>query len=275
MGNKILYVNGSWVDETEAMIPFNDAGFLYGDGLFETIRFQNGNLFRPESHLARLRSGLQILELDIPLPDAEIISLLKTSIQKNNFVSGLLRLIITRGIIDKGVPWNHDGPCCMYMTIRELSSLPESPVKIVFLEESSYPLIRFKPAIKSVNYLGNMLAKKDAEKEGAYEPVFINSDGFITEGAIRNIFFINNNELLTPGVGLGVLPGIMRGSIMEIACKAGIQCREEKICLKDVNDMDEAFISSTGIGILPCFWDGWESTYRLTMELKTRLEKKI
>jgi branched-chain amino acid aminotransferase len=275
MANIIFYINGDWVSENNAKIPFNDAGFLYGDGLFETVRFQNRKLFRPQMHINRLRSGLKILSLHLPINDQAIISILEKSIEKNQIVNGLLRMIITRGFIHKGFPWNHTGTPGLYVSIRPLSSEPEIPVKIVYLKESSFPLIRFKPAIKSVNYLGNMLAKKEAEKQGAFEPVFINSDGFITEGAIRNVFYIKDDKLLSPGLDLGVLPGIMRSSIIEISKKTGLIFSELHIHIDEISSMDEAFISSTGIGILPCNWENWSSNHTNTQILRKYLTDLI
>ena len=275
MANIIFYINGDWVSENNAKIPFNDAGFLYGDGLFETVRFQNRKLFRPQMHINRLRSGLKILSLHLPINDQAIISILEKSIEKNQIVNGLLRMIITRGFIHKGFPWNHTGTPGLYVSIRPLSSEPEIPVKIVYLKESSFPLIRFKPAIKSVNYLGNMLAKKEAEKQGAFEPVFINSDGFITEGAIRNVFYIKDDKLLSPGLDLGVLPGIMRSSIIEISKKTGLIFSGLHIHIDEISSMDEAFISSTGIGILPCNWENWSSNHTNTQILRKYLTDLI
>ena len=119
----------------------------------------------------------------------EIEFLLNETIIKNALESGLLRLMVTRGDVE-GPPWKYDGPASIYISIRPLSVAPDFPVKVVFYSELEYPIIRYTPAIKSMNYIGNMLAKKDAEEEKAFEPVFYNSDNLITECAIRNIFFI-------------------------------------------------------------------------------------
>ncbi|NQU67291.1 MAG: aminotransferase class IV, partial [Candidatus Marinimicrobia bacterium] len=201
----------------------------------------------------------------------QLMELLNGSITRNKLQNGLLRLIITRGRIE-GIPWTHSGQPSVYILPRSLSPVPESPVKIVWVQESSYPLIRFKPAIKSVNYLGNMLAKKDAHALGAFEPIFVNPDGFITEGAIRNICFIRDNMVITPGVNLGVLPGVMRDTVIEVVKAMNLDFLEENIPLSDVNSMDEAFISSTGVGVLPCYWDGWRSDFSVTNIIKKKVE---
>ena len=267
MQDYINYINGNWEEASKSTVPLNDAGFLLGDGLFETIRFQNWELFQPDKHLERLHAGLKIIHIYLEFLDSEIIKLLNKIIQKNELRSGLLRFMVTRGNIE-GPPWQYAGPASIYINIRPLSTEPALPVKVVFYSESKYPIIRFTPAIKSLNYIGNMLAKKKADDDNAFEPVFYNENGYITECAIRNIFFIKGKTLLTPDTKLGVLPGVMRDAIMSIAKEINLNVTETNIPIESINDMDEAFISSTGIGLLPCFWDGWQSDFRLTSKLK-------
>ena len=120
-----------------------------------------------------------------------------------------------------------------------------------------------------------MLAKKDADDANAFEPVFYNRDGFITECAIRNIFFIKGRTLLTPDTNLGVLPGVMRNKIMSIAKEINLNVKETTIPIESINEMDEAFISSTGIGLFPCVWEGWQSDFILTSKLKNRINQLI
>jgi len=274
MNDFIVYINGDFVNESTANIPFNDAGFLFGDGLFETIRFDDRALFYPKKHLHRLRSGLLSMNINFQNDDTEIIALLDKMIKKNNLNNGLLRLMITRGNID-GSPWNFLGSPNIYIKIRKISPAPKTPVKVVFFPEKNYPIIRFNPAIKSMNYIGNMRAKNDAENFNAYEPVFYNNDNLITECAIRNIFFIKNKVLITPSLNLGVLPGVMRDTIIEIAKSMGFKVDESNINFNDINNMDESFISSTGIGLLPVYWDSWESNYKLSKKIKKCLDDRI
>ena len=274
MSELINNINGEWVQESESKVPFSDGGFQRGDGLFETIRFQEQKLFKPEKHLERLKSGLITIQIDFHKSEDEIISTLKEMINRNQLQSGLVKLMVTRGDIT-GTPWNYSGAPNMYITMRPFTITPKAPVKVLFYSEENYPLIRFNPAIKSLNYIGNMLAKKDAEIDGAFEPVFYNHENIITECAIRNIFFIRGKTLLTPGLNLGVLPGVMRDTIMEIAPKMGLSVMEESISLDSINTMDEAFISSTGIGLLPCYWEGWNSEFILTDQLKQHLNQFI
>ena len=274
MQDYVNYINGTWKKASIATVPINDSGFLLGDGLFETIRFDNKTLFKPEKHLERLYLGLQIIHICLESSDAKILEILNKIIQKNELESGLLRLMVTRGNVE-GPPWKHEGPASIYINIRPLSNEPDLPVKVIFYPETKYPIIRFTPAIKSLNYIGNMLAKKDAEKDGAFEPVFYNRDGFITECAIRNIFFIKGKTLFTPDTKLGVLPGVMRNTILSIAKEMNLTAKETNIPIESINEMDESFISSTGIGLLACSWDGWQSDFKLTLKLKEGVDRLI
>ena len=267
-------MNGNWQTGSDSTVSVYDAGFLLGDGLFETIRFDNNRLFFPQKHLKRIYAGLDIIRINLEHSIVELISLLEETIQRNTLQSGLLRLMVTRGEVE-GPPWKYEGSAGIYITIRPSSTEPKYPVKVVFYSEEKYPIIRFNPAIKSLNYIGNMLAKKDADKEGAYEPIFYNSEGFITECAIRNIFFVQGEKLLTPGTDLGVLPGVMREIIISIAKKVGLKAEEINISIDSINEMDEAFVSSTGIGLLPCTWNGWKSDFVKTRALKKSLNSLI
>ncbi len=272
MQNTVVYINGKWTKQSEATIPFIDGGFLYGDGVFETIRYQNRKLFRPERHLSRLNEGMEIIQMKSHFSDDEIINLLNESIDRNEMDSGLIRLMITRGSITDS-PWNHTGPVSLFILVKPRYSLPVLPVKVVYLEERKYPIIRYTPAIKSMNYVGNMLAKRDTEAMGAYEPIFVNTEGYITECAIRNVFYIRDNTLITPALELGALPGVTREAVIEVAKNINFSVEELSISQKEINSMDEAFLSSTGAGILPCVWDGWNSDFKLTNQLINEFKK--
>jgi branched-chain amino acid aminotransferase len=268
----LIYTNGSWVPEEEAVIPFNDHGFLYGDSLFETIRIDHGRPFRLEKHLDRLQHGLETIALEAGELMTDIPEVLREFIRRNTLQQALIRIMITRGA-STARPWNIRAKPALYLSARPLSPLPEWPAKVVFLEEADYPILRFHPAIKSGNYLGNMLAKRDAMQAGAFEPVFVNRDGYITECAIRNIFFIKDHVLLTPAESLGVLPGVIRDTVMEAAELRGLTVREGLILKRELPDMDEAFICSTGIGVLPVTWEGFHSEYHDSLLLKHDLEE--
>jgi len=264
----IYYINGNWVSSDNASVSFNDMGFLYGDGLFETMRFDNKKVFAYNKHLDRILRGLDIINLKIDKTKKELFDLIILTINKNQIESGIIRLMITRGKIEENIP-------AIYISIKPFYSIPSSPVRVIYLNESKFPIIRFTPAIKSMNYLGNMLAKKETKKLNAFEPVFYNNDNIITECAIRNIFYVKDNIIFTPSLDLGILSGVMRETVIEIAKTLNIEVQEIHINLSDINLMDEAFITSTGIGLLECFWDGWESSFSITKKIKKELFNRI
>lgn len=269
----LYYINGDYINKDEAKIPFVDRGFLYGDGLFETLRFDNKALFSPNDHIARLQKGLEIIDLKISHSKNYIIDLLNKVIHKNNLNSGIIRLMITRGNGDTLL--SKEQSPSIYISIKPFYEIPRGPVKVIYFKEEKYPIIRFTPAIKSMNYLGNMLSKRDCKKLGGYEPVFYNKNNIITECAIRNIFYIKNNTIITPSLDLGILSGVMRDKIITIAKILNFKIIESHINYNEINLMNEAFISSTGIGLLSCYWDGWTSEYSKTKLIKKELFKSI
>ena len=268
----IYYVNGKWLSCDKAMIPFHDAGFLYGDGLFETVRFDDGIIFNYDKHYHRLNVGLDIIDLSNPYNKSQLFNILNELIEKNKINSGIIRLMITRGTLDSLL--SNPKPN-IYINIKPFYKIPKDPVKVIFYSEKKFPIIRKNPAIKSMNYLGNMLAKKECNKDGAFEPVFYNDNNMVTECAIRNIFFIKDDILLTPALDLGILSGVMRDEIIDIAKSCDIKCEETYISINDLDMMSEAFISSTGIGLLPCYWNDKKFNYELTFKIKKELFKRI
>ena len=273
--NPILYVNGKWLRQREATVPFMDSGFWYGDGLFETLRVANSNIFRADKHLARMREGMRFLEFDFPVPDEHVVALMEELIQRNSVNNTLLRLMCTRGTLE-GAPWKHQGLSNLYIGFRYIDPVPSFPVKVMFVQEQTYPLGRRDPAIKSMTYLPNMLATRDVVAQGAFEPVFVNRDGLVTECATRNIFFVKENTLHTPDLSLGILPGVTRDLILCLAEDLGLSVNTSPIDAEDVNTMDEAFISSTGIGVYPCTWDGFTSTeYPISLRLRKAVEDQV
>jgi len=265
-----VYLNREWVDKREARIPLNEAGFLRGDGVFESILVEEGRVIRLRQHLERLFEGMRHIRIRSKETPEEMAALVREYINRNGLADNVLRVIVTRGVYD-ALPWDYRGPNSLYITHTSLPAVPAAPVRVVFLDETDYPIIRMHPAVKSLNYLGNMLAKMDAHVQGAFEPILYNKDRYITEGGIRNVFFVKDRTLYTPSLELGILPGTMRDAVIELAREQGIACRETRISLEEAHSMDEAFLTSTAVKILPVRWDGWQSDYALTEYLQQQL----
>ena len=252
----ISYYKGEFISSKNISINEN---LFYGIGVFETIRFNNKKMIFFEDHMNRLFSN-DFFDLST-ISKKEIYINSKKLVDKNSINNGLIKIIV----LPLSENWNE---LEYYIFIRELPKIESSSATIIFYDEDKYPILRFNPMHKSLSYMGNFLAKKDAKKDGAFEPIFYNSSKIITEGAIRNIFFIKENMLCTPSTELGILNGITRQKIICIARDEGYKVDESPIEYHKINNMNEAFITSSAIGVLPCNWKGWKSEYTITNKLK-------
>ena len=269
---KYYQINGAIKKSSEALISVDDYGLMRGYGIFETIRFNKNKLININEHIDRLYKGLHTVKIESKNINREnLINDIFNIVKINNINSGLIKLVITKGTpIDK----NEITPN-IYITIKEMYEIPKSPVKIIFFEESNYPIVRYTPSFKGVNYIGNMMALEDAKNNNAFECVFVDGNESITECSMRNIFFIKDNSLITPTLDLGILSGTTRNEIKGLAKGNNINCIDKIIHKNEVDGMDEAFICSSAIGILPCYWDGWKSDYTITEKLQFLLEESL
>ena len=274
MKNKIYIINGKAVDSSNAKISIDDYGFMRGYAVFETIKFKNKKALGLDKHIERLFRGLSFIKINLEkIKKNDVRNNINRIIKINGWKDGLIKIVITKGLIvdDKKTDLKPN----IYITIKELYDIPQVPIKVIFYKESKYPILRFNPAIKSINYLGNMMAIEDANKQGAFEAVFYNNNNAITECAMRNIFFIKENKLITPALDLGILPGTTREIIAGLSDSVKLEYCEEEVLLDNVKFMDEAFICSSVVGILPCYWDDWESDYKITKRLQFLLEESL
>jgi branched-subunit amino acid aminotransferase/4-amino-4-deoxychorismate lyase len=260
----ITYYKGKFLKRKD--IPINDNLFR-GLGVFETIKFINKKMIFFNEHIDRLFSNNNFFNFK-KITKNKIHDIAIQTINKNNLSNGLIKIII----VPIGEEFNEVE---YYIFIRELPNINTNLARIKFYSESIYPIFRFKPAFKSLFYMGNMLAIKDAKSEGVFEPIFYNDNNIITEGAVRNIFFIKNSTIYTPNLNLGILDGVTRTKVLELGKKLNYKISESMINYDDINKMDEAFITSTAIGVLPCYWDGWNSNHSITLNLKKHYNQMI
>ena len=272
MNKYIYYINGDFVKSEEAKISFNDGGFQRGNAVFESIRFKNSCLFYIDQHIKRLRSGLDYLEFKIKKTDQELIDLMVETISKNNLKSGVINLMISSNFDINNLL---DSKINLYISIRKITSIEHDLVKVIFLNEWDFPILRFKNSIKINNYAGNIKALKTAKKEGAFDAVFYNRQKEITEATMRNIFFIKNDCIITPPLSLGILPGTTRNLILELCHEHGYDYKEKIIKFEEINSMDEAFLTSSSYGIIPCCWEGWNNQNKKTKEIKKILDNEL
>ncbi|GAB63958.1 MAG: branched-chain-amino-acid transaminase [Candidatus Jettenia sp.] len=254
MGLKI-YINGQILPQEDAKISVFDHGLLYGDGVFEGIRAYNGKIFTLNQHLDRLYDSATAISLKIPLTKDEMAHAIKKTMEANNLTDSYIRLVVTRGVGKLGLDPNKCAtPQVIIITDTiELYSktLYEKGLDIVTVTTIRNHFSALDPKIKSLNYLNNILAKLESIQAGAGEALMLNKDGYVAECAGDNIFIVKNNTLLTPPENAGILIGITRNIVMELATEIGIQVKEELMTRYDLYIADECFLTGTAAEIIP------------------------
>ncbi|MEW6409479.1 MAG: branched-chain-amino-acid transaminase [Nitrospirota bacterium] len=251
----IIYLNGELVERKDAVVSVFDHGFLYGDGIYETLRAYNGRVFMLDEHIERLFRSASLIKLHLPLSKEEISTAVYITLSANGLKDAYIRITVSRGMGEIGL----DPDLCPIPTIviiaRELKGYPEElyekGIKITIVNVMRNHRDALNPQIKSLNFLNNILAKIEAKDKGAYEGVMLNIDGHLTEGTITNIFFIKDRRLLTPSIDAGILDGITRGIVLKIAREKGMETVEGLFHPEDLYTADEVFITNSTIEILP------------------------
>ena len=247
----IVFLNGKFVPEQRAVISVFDRGFLYGDGLFEGIRVFNGKPFRWQQHWERFTHGANFLKIATPFSAQETSDFARRLITENQMPNSLLRLTLSRGIGQRGYsPKGAERPT-LVMTTHPMADIePANPpawhVHISrFRLPAGEPLARFK----NLNKLPQVLARAEADGEGADEALLLNSDGHVVEGSTSNLFWIRGGTICTPPLPSGILPGVTRAVVLELCGKLGMEVREENITPGELEQMHGAFLSLSSSGI--------------------------
>lgn len=254
MTEPVYWLNGRLVTGVDAGVPLTDHGLLYGDGVFEGIRFYNGRPLRPAAHLDRLESSARALMLTLP-SRTELQTAVEAAINAFDRPEGYLRLVVTRGPGGLGLdPTQCEQP--NLFIIADKVALAEDSKRRAGLDLITASTRRPGPAvldprIKSLNYLNNILARMEAYRAGADEALLLNERGFVAEGSAENIFVVRNDRLHTPPVSDGALDGITRGILLELCQREGMEASERTLTLYDVHTADECFLCGTGAEILP------------------------
>jgi branched-chain amino acid aminotransferase len=250
-----VYIDGKFYEQDEAKISVFDHGLLYGDGVFEGIRFYNNRIFKPEEHIERLFASAKAILLEIPLSKEEISDLLKECIRVNKKINGYIRLLITRGPGDLGLNPYLCKKASVIIITGDIQLYPEEYYKKgISIISSSVRRIspsQFDARIKSLNYLNNILAKIEAIQAGCMEAVMLSSEGYVAECTGDNIFIIKKNVLFTPGSTDSILEGITRNTVMELAEKIRLPSKAAKLTQYDLYTSDECFLTGTGAELMP------------------------
>src|SRR4051812_10815607 len=250
-------VNGRITAEQEAVIPVFDHGFLYGEGIYETLRTYNGRLFLYDRHMRRLRHSAGLINLPIPFTDDELTARIRDTIAaaKLDHDDAYVRVLVTRGVGELTYNLNATPKPSWVIIVKPLpspaSDLYEKGVKAVLVDVVRNHPRSVNPAIKSNNLMNSALAAQEGFKRGGFEAVMRNYRGELTECTQSNPFIVKNSVALTPPLDSGLLPGITREFIFEIGRTGGIEVREQVLRDDDLFSADEAFLTSTTREILP------------------------
>lgn len=250
-----IYLDGQLVDAADAKISVFDHGLLYGDGVFEGIRLYGGNVFRLEQHLERLEYSAKAILLKMPWTRAEISQAVCDTCRANHLKDAYIRLVVTRGVGDLGLsPWLCPRPS-IFIIADKIALYPEKyyteGLEIVTVPTRRMNPAALSPAIKSLNYLNNILAKIEAKQFGALEAIMLNDQGFVAECTGDNIFIVHKGKIFTPEAQQGALKGITRDAIFEIASEIGVPIEEHNLTRYDVWNADEVFLTGTGAEVIP------------------------
>ncbi len=252
---ELVYVNGDLVPRDEANISVFDHGLLYGDGVFEGIRAYNGRVFRLKQHLDRLYTSAAGIHLKIPMTLEEIEDAILQTLRANELVEdAYVRLLVTRGVGDLGL----DPRKCNHPTVIIIGgeiqlydpSVYVVGLKVITCEIRRTPDTSLDPAIKSLNYLNNILAKQEVIAAGADEGIMLNQDGYVAECTGDNIFLVKGGQIVTPSLEAGMLRGITRDVVIEVARARGYTVREELFRQEEVLSADECFLTGTAAEIV-------------------------
>jgi branched-chain amino acid aminotransferase len=249
-----IYIDGKYYHQKNARISVLDHGLLYGDGIFEGIRAYNGRVFRLVEHIDRLYCSAKAILLTIPMTPREMIEAVLATCRRNKIRDGYIRLIVTRGIGSLGLnPYQCKGPGLII--IADKIQLYPPDLYRRGLDIITVPTVRnlhsaLNPAIKSLNYLNNILAKIEALNGGCEEAVLLNAAGYVAECTGDNIFIVKGNGLYTPPLSAGALYGITRGVVMDLARENGMSVSEPNLTRYDLFNADECFLTGSGAEII-------------------------
>lgn len=250
-----LYLNDRIVPKSEAVVSVYDHGFLYGDGVYETMRAYDGVVFMMDEHIERLRRSAEMIRLLLPKDCDGIKKAVYETMIANKRTNAYIRLTVSRGYGPIGLDPDLCRKATFVVVAEEMKGYPASMykngIKIIIAGTRRNLREAINPQIKSLNFLNNILAKIEAKDAGAYEAIMLNSKEYIAEGTISNIFFVKDNVVCTPSVECGILDGITRKIILDLAVREGFRVREGKFKTGDLYAASEAFITNTTLEVMP------------------------
>jgi len=251
----LIYFNGKLIPEEEAKVSIFDHGLLYGDGVFEGIRGYNGRIFKLDEHLLRLYASAKAIMLDVPLGFSELKDAIIQTVRANKLRDSYIRVVVTRGVGDLGLDPKKCKVPTLFIIAGKIELYPaeiyEKGLDVVTVATRRNFTEAVNPAIKSLNYLNNIMAKIEANNAGASEGLMLNYEGYVSECTGENIFVVSRGSLVTPPISAGVLGGITRNTVIEIADGIGLDVKEKDMTRYDIFTAEECFLTGTAAEIVP------------------------
>ena len=253
--NLKIYIDGNFYDQSEAKVSVFDHGLLYGDGVFEGIRFYHDRVFRLEEHIDRLFDSAKAIALEIPMSRSEVIAAALETIRQNDLHDGYIRLLITRGVGSLGLSPDSCRRPSVIIIAATITLYPEELYRkgltMVTCATRRISPAALSPRIKSMNYLNNILAKIEAQEAGAAEGLMLNEQGYVAECTGDNLFIVKGDQIWTPPLNAGLLKGVTRDVVFELTEKAQLRIQERELTRYDVYTADECFLTGTAAEVIP------------------------
>ena len=250
-----IYVDGNYYSEQDAKVSVFDHGLLYGDGIFEGIRIYHGRVFRLKEHIDRLFYSAKAILLDIPMSHADLMKATVETCRQNNLREGYIRLLVTRGKGTLGLNPNRCKNPSIIIIADTIQLYPpeyyDKGLEIITVPTTRNLHNAVNPAIKSLNYLNNILAKIEANNSGCEEAVMLNSEGYVAECTGDNIFIVKDGHMFTPPLSSGALYGITRKVVIDMARESNMPVTEPNLTRYDLFNADECFLTGTGAELVP------------------------
>lgn len=249
------WINGDLKPVAEASVSVMDHGLLYGDGIFEGLRFYNGVIFKLKEHLIRLEMSAKAIGLNIPYDREQLTEAMLSLLSGFSEPNGYIRLVVTRGVGKLGIdPSNCEKPS-VFIIADGLAMISDEArqkgISLITASTRRLPVDGLDPRVKSLNYLNHILARMEANAAGVDDAILLNQQGLVTEASVANVFIVRQGILMTPPVSDGALDGITRESVIEVAIELGTEVKECSITQYDLYTADECFLTGTGAELIP------------------------
>lgn len=253
--NALCWINQVIKPARDAAISVFDHGLLYGDGVFEGLRFYNGNTFMLQAHLQRLQESADAIGLQLPYSLEQITDAIELLIDAYSRDSGYLRLVVTRGEGSLGIDPRKCARPNLFIIADELTVMDvsgvEHGVRLHVAKTRRTPAQCLDPKVKSLNYLNNIVARIEANRAGCDEALMLNLEGYVSEGSVDNLFIVTDGVLATPALRDGLLQGITRAVVIDVATGLGIPCEQTSLRVSDLVRAQECFLTGTGAELIP------------------------